>query len=311
MSRTWVKRMTLALVLCLAAAALASCGRTQGVDRPSGKTALTVGEYKVSEEEYNYYYVNHLKNNGIDAAEAEEDAEYDVSRNAAILDMAKEYGIELSPDERDAVKAEMEQLEETLTREVFEQQLEDFHMTRELYLYLSQMSRLESLLREYVTDERSGVLKYDDSAVLDDIHKNFIAVKQILIAIPDGADYQTRFEALYSRALEASLALKPDGSNFDEVAAEYGDDEQADPVYGRYFTHGMYPEEFEKAAKALSVGEISGVIETEVGYHIIMRIAQDEEYINKNFEQLRYYFLTRCFNEMLDERIDSMEVVRK
>lgn len=307
MSRIWVNRIAPALAAFLAVAALASCGKTQGVERPSGDTALTVGDYKVSREEYDYYYLNHIDTDGLSEADARSAAEYDAARNCAVLAMAKEYGIELSSEEREALESEMESLEQTLTKEVFEEQLESYHMTRGLYLYLSQTSKLESLLREYVSDERSGVLKYDDAAVLDDIHKNFIAVKQILISVPDGAE----FESAYGRAREAFDSLAPDGSNFDEIADKYSDDDHADPVYGRYFTHGMYPDEFEKAAKSLSVGEISGIVETDVGYHIIKRIAQDDGYISENFEQLRYCFLNRCFNEMLEAKRNSMEVSRK
>ncbi|MBQ7161070.1 MAG: peptidylprolyl isomerase [Clostridia bacterium] len=298
-----VSALALAL-LCLLA--FISCGTVQGTERPGGKTVMTVGEYDIGEEEYNYYYLNSMENDGMTDAEAKEAAKAEIVRRAAVLTMAKKYGIELSKEERDAVKAEMEAVEEQLTKQVFEEQLESYHMTRGLYLYLSQTAKLEQLLREYVMDERSGVLRYDDKAVLNDIHENFIAVRQILIPVESGDDRSAARE----KADEALSALRA-GGDFGEIAEKYGKDEAADPVYGRYFTHGMYPAEFEKEAAALRPGEISGVVETDVGYHVIMRIPQDEGYIDKNFEQLRYLFLNRCFNEMLDEVISGLEVVEK
>ena len=58
-------------------------------------------------------------------------------------------------------------------------------------------------------------------------------------------------------------------------------------------------------------GERSGVVETGVGFHIVKRLAIDPEYVDANFETLRYYYLNRAFNEMLAARAESLEAVWK
>ena len=290
-----------AAVLCAAFClfALVSCGRTQGVELPSGKTAATVGDHKVTSAEYDYYYLNRI-DDGMSDGEARAAAEADLKRNAAVLALAKEYDVGLGDAERRETENELAAVEEALGAEAFAEELVSFHMTRETYIYVSQMAKLEAMLREYITDERSGVLNYDDKAVLDDIHSNFMAVKQVLIKA-SGDDEADRKKA------EEAFAEVMAGTDFDEVIAKYGEDDAADPVYGRYFTHGMYPETFEENVKMLANFGMA-YFDTEVGYHIVMRIPLEDEYIDKNFEQLRYLFFNRCVNELLDEKIASMEV---
>ena len=63
------------------------------------------------------------------------------------------------------------------------------------------------------------------------------------------------------------------GDDFGALAGEFSDEPNAAarggalPAFGR----GMMAEEFETAAFALDVGQISGVVQTEFGFHVIKR----------------------------------------
>ncbi len=61
------------------------------------------------------------------------------------------------------------------------------------------------------------------------------------------------------------------GGNFASLAAKYSDDEGTAWKGGDlgYFTTGMMLPEFEKAVFALKPGEVSDVVRTDFGYHII------------------------------------------
>ena len=270
---------------------------------PEGETKLTVGEYKIPAELYDYYEYNHTETDGMDAEAAKEASLDDIKRSCGVLSMAKEYGIELIDSRREKVENELAQTVEYVGGEdAFNEYLAQYHMTRGIYVYLAQMAELEDELREYVTDERSGLIRSDDKTVEADIHKNFIAVKQILISNDEGDDIEEN-EKLFGELI-GRVAAEED---FDALIAEYSEDKNSDPVYGRYFTHGMFPEEFEEAAASLLYYNYTA-IKTEVGFHIIQRIMIDDEYVDKNFEQLRYLFLNRTFNEMLEKRISELEV---
>ena len=72
------------------------------------------------------------------------------------------------------------------------------------------------------------------------------------------------------RELEEVLRALKNGSDFSDLAMKYSDDPSK--IMGGdlgYFTRGRMVKPFEDAAFALKPGEISGIVETQFGYHII------------------------------------------
>lgn len=308
-----VKAYTAAALAAACLLCFSSCAdKQQGVERLSGEPVLEITRaddelaYEVTGAEYDYYYNNYLAE-GIGAEQAAQKTLDELCHAAAIISFAAENEIELDKDDRKAVEADIDLLISSFeNREEYEQGLADFNMTHELYKSLSQQNALEVKLREYAIDEISGLIKSDDETVEADIMENFIAAKQILISNDEGDDVeQNRLSA------ESIYAELEGGADFDALVEQYGEDNSMDVEHGRYFTHGMFPDEFEQAALALEIGEHSGVIETEVGFHIILRMPISQEYVDDNFEQLRYYFLNRRFNELVDERASEMNVEYK
>ena len=79
---------------------------------------------------------------------------------------------------------------------------------------------------------------------------------------------------------ELSAIKDPDelAKRFAELKDEYCEDtgKTADPD-GYVFTEGTMVSEFEDTVKSLKAGEVSGVVESSYGYHIIMRLADDAD----------------------------------
>ena len=73
------------------------------------------------------------------------------------------------------------------------------------------------------------------------------------------------------KSLEEVLKLALDGEDFATLAKEYSDDPGSAANGGDlgYFTKGQMVQPFEEAAFSLKSGEISGLVESEYGYHII------------------------------------------
>lgn len=72
------------------------------------------------------------------------------------------------------------------------------------------------------------------------------------------------------KELEEVLRALKNGSDFSDLAMKYSDDPSK--IMGGdlgYFTRGRMVKPFEDAAFALKTGEISGIVETQFGYHII------------------------------------------
>ncbi len=64
------------------------------------------------------------------------------------------------------------------------------------------------------------------------------------------------------------------GESFAKLAAEYsldGNRKQGGDL--GFFGHGVMVREFEQATFALQVGQVSGLVRTQFGYHIIKRLA--------------------------------------
>jgi PPIC-type PPIASE domain len=82
---------------------------------------------------------------------------------------------------------------------------------------------------------------------------------------------RTKAEAL-DRAREAMRKAQA-GAPFEEVVREYSDEPGAAQRGGNLgsFRRGQMVPTFQAAVEALRVGEVSGVIETPFGYHVILR----------------------------------------
>lgn len=80
-------------------------------------------------------------------------------------------------------------------------------------------------------------------------------------------------DAAKKRATEALDKIKKDKMPFEEAAKKYSDDAGSKDLGGAIgnFERNAMPEPFSTATFAMKVGDISGVVETPRGFHIIKR----------------------------------------
>ena len=91
----------------------------------------------------------------------------------------------------------------------------------------------------------------------------------------DAGDDVTRTQD-EARALAEEIRSEVTGGSFEATARERSEDSSAERggrlgAVGR----GMFQPAYEEAAFALDVGEISAVVETEYGYHVIERLPDE------------------------------------
>jgi foldase protein PrsA len=87
------------------------------------------------------------------------------------------------------------------------------------------------------------------------------------------------------------------GGVFEDLARQYSDDTTSAEKGGDlgYISKGQMVEEFDKALFALDVGEVSGIVETEYGFHIIKVYDRQKEYIQK-FDDVKESINTYLLN---------------
>ncbi|MBI3399569.1 MAG: SurA N-terminal domain-containing protein [Deltaproteobacteria bacterium] len=97
-----------------------------------------------------------------------------------------------------------------------------------------------------------------------------VSARHILIKPTAGADIKRAKEEAKKKA-EEILTLAKKGEDFAGLAKKYSEDPVSAKQGGSlgYFGKGVMVKPFEDAAFSLKKGEVSGIVETEFGYHII------------------------------------------
>ena len=107
---------------------------------------------------------------------------------------------------------------------------------------------------------------------------------------------------------EGLLKRAKDGEDFDKLVEEYSEDpgskSQPDGYYlGKGFilgSQGSMVSEFEEASLALKVGEVSDIVETTYGFHIIKRYENDPAVMEQNKDQLTSYAKNEVFTKLVE-----------
>ena len=132
---------------------------------------------------------------------------------------------------------------------------------------------LERELNVKITDD--DVKKfYDDPANISSFEQpEMVRASHILLLTQDPDTHQplpADKKAAKKKQMEDILKQAKSGTDFGELAKKYSEDPGSKDKGGEYtFPHGQMQKEFEDAAFSLKTNEISEIIETSYGYHII------------------------------------------
>lgn len=135
---------------------------------------------------------------------------------------------------------------------------------------------ITNMYREYaLANKVYEVLTATVNPEISDDEARIMTVKDILIKTYETDAYGNRvyFEAAqktdaYNRCADI-LSRARTGEDFDALVLAYNEDIQSEYSFGK----GTMPQNYEDAAFALSNGEISDIVETEFGYHIILCVS--------------------------------------
>ena len=174
------------------------------------------------------------------------------------------------------------------------------------YVAAMEMYNNEILEANPITDEEA-LDYYNENISSFTTPASFQASHILLIDADHTSERREEIEAILERIHE--------GEDFAELAMEYSEDSSAENGgdLGTFYT-GYMVEPFEKACIALSPGEVSGIVETEFGYHII-KLADKTEEVVASFEDSREtidsYMEYPRVSDALDILVESANIVYK
>lgn len=197
-----------------------------------------------------------------------------VVQSTVIANLAKEKGFDKRPD----VKKELEFFTDNFLVSEF----------------------LKREVAQKVTISENDLKSYYDGHKDEFKAPETVRARHILIKVASGESEENKKKA--REKMEGILAKIKAGESFETLATELSDDPGSKQKGGDlgFFARGRMIKSFEDAAFSLKPGEISGIVETPFGYHII-KVEEKKEAGLEPFEKVK----DRISQKLLQEGIRS------
>ncbi len=145
--------------------------------------------------------------------------------------------------------------------------------------------------------------------VIDKIpRRSQIKAQHILVAFRDSAGVVDSAKA-FQKILDIEKKLK-EGEDFNTLAMQYSDDKYSAERFGDlgFFGRGRMDPNFENAAFSLKVDEISPIVESSFGYHLI-KVNAETPYTSykENVEELKNLFKRISYKQEYDKLIHQLK----
>ncbi len=279
----------------------------------ANKTVMTINGYKISADEYRsyvlpdkmqyeaYYSSSVWEANPDLAGMMKDDIESSIIHMYNLLEWAKELGFTpdmFSDEEFAEMKASFREANDLTDEQKFQDVLVSACRTEEVFDLLLRESEVIVKLQDVIFAEDSEYMTVTDQQLIDYYSENsYYAVKHILFL--SGADEAADAE---KRALaEDVLAQILAGADFDALMNTYSEDPGLATLPNGYVAApGEMYAEFETGALALAVGEVSEIVPTTAGYHIILRVEPD-------VDMLRELMLDAVVNARISEKVSKLQ----
>lgn len=238
-----------------------------------------------------------------------------------------DLGIRLEEDDETALNEQLWSDIESFcgadgTEEDFNKVLEDLYLDRATYDFINRVAILYDKAYETVYGVHGEQLT--DAQIEQFITDNeYITAKHILIKTVDDANQALTGDELAEKTARATLLLsqlqEAEGDArlalFDELMVRYSEDTglMAYPQ-GYTFTPGEMVEEFQSGAEALGDYEMSGLVQSQFGYHIILRLPTTRDSVvdyvdGENDNTIGAYAAAEAFGKQVEEWTQAAGVV--
>ncbi len=313
------------LSFCLAVALLTSCSAFTVKDVSS---VATVNGEEILTEEFEYYLLIAKQNILTSAGAAEDSKEFwettdiggknaaDLAKETALDDAitttliaqkARELGISADTSEAkkqiSSVLASADDIISTygITESGLRSSLEKYYLSANLMQQLAE----------------DGKLDISEEALRKTYEENFRTIKHILFSMTDPQTNETLYtlEETEKMALYAKDQITKNGADFDELMNSSSMDPglQTNPGGYTFTNDGSMVPQFETAAFELEIGEISDVVLTSYGSHILKRepLLSYDEYVSLNGNSSISMILERAYEQELSAEYKASSKIER
>lgn len=188
------------------------------------------------------------------------------------LNAAQKEGI--TADEEEVKRSIMAAKTRAGGEDRFQQWLDARSMDME---YFQRITEEELAIKAYINKEMGEAPEPTEQEILKEYQKDKTATVRHILLSTQGKSEDEKKEI--RKKMEDILARARDGEDFAELAKEYTEDPGSKSNGGLYkdFPRGRMVPEFDKVSFSLPPGEISDIVETSYGYHIIKVIERKRE----------------------------------
>lgn len=233
-----------------------------------------------------------------------------VKQHLVLENLANKYGVTLTEGQESAMAdSDQTYIDQYGSEEAFEEEIAKLGMRRETYDRVARSNYLYQNLYQLYNTEGSALYASDEDLAVYAANQNYITADHILLSTKDltTGEALTDEQKAEKKALAEEIKQKLDACEgdideltalFQELADQYSEDPGRESYPTGYtFTTGSMVQEFEDAAYALSEGEVSEVVESSFGYHILLRLPLDK---SAAADEVREEYFTNFIAEQVD-----------
>ena len=291
------------------------------------ETVLTVNGDAVTADEYSgymlynmQYYASMYAQMGLTDLWSNEDmakslgasmpeaAEQQAIYARVVMQKFNELGLKLSYNEQKEMASVRRNSIANTSKDAYLNQIAQFGFSDQTYQNFMYISQCYQALNDYYFGE-NGVNTPSDEDIQKYYEDNYITAKHILITTVDPASGETkRTDEEAKKEAQSILDRINAGEDFDTLMNQYSEDTGlSNNPNGYTFTEGQMVTEFYDGAKALAEDEVSELVKSSYGYHIIKRVKLDESQLD-NFKSDIVSAISGSMDELLQQWMDEAQV---
>lgn len=291
------------------------------------ETVLTVNGDAVTADEYSgymlynmQYYASMYAQMGLTDLWSNEDmakslgasmpeaAEQQAIYARVVMQKFNELGLKLSYNEQKEMASVRRNSIANTNKDAYLNQIAQFGFSDQTYQNFMYISQCYQALNDYYFGE-NGVNTPSDEDIQKYYEDNYITAKHILITTVDPASGETkRTDEEAKKEAQSILDRINAGEDFDTLMNQYSEDTGlSNNPNGYTFTEGQMVTEFYDGAKALAEDEVSELVKSSYGYHIIKRVKLDDSQLD-NFKSDIVSAISGSMDELLQQWMDEAQV---